>query len=227
MRWNLFPPVFFLCAFVLTLLASLSTPTIHTIDLFRFYVTPPSTHRLTWRFGMTGFCFSVPVDLPVSKDTTSCNPLGLGYPLRVVTTDPTTGTEVGETIIMSRSLSRALILNPLSSAIAAIAFILTLSQLILRTGNHRWLPLSVVVISSVSALLTTVAFITDAAIAAHAIRLLSSSVFVPSGSITSADWGNALWIASGGMIAGWFGVLSVVFEYMKQSKINAKLTNTY
>lgn len=71
MRWNILAPVLFLCAFVLTLLASLSAPIIRIIDLFSFRITAPSNadgpypngpSTLVWKFGMTGLCTVFPVN---------------------------------------------------------------------------------------------------------------------------------------------------------------------
>ncbi|KAI0797689.1 actin cortical patch SUR7/pH-response regulator pali [Abortiporus biennis] len=199
-------PLLIFVAFLLLLLVSLSAPIINSIYLFRL-VANISASLLdsgasgSARFGVWGYCLSS-IDVSVlgidHNSAAQCSKAKLGYNF-----DSNVATALhvnGLQNVISRTLTAALVLNPIACSLTFLALLSSL--FILRrhgAGVSRLASLFTLGIGLVAALLTTIVFLIDVifvAIVRHRIKNATDGDLI-------FDWGNAVWMTLGATIALW------------------------
>ncbi|KAF8630731.1 hypothetical protein AX15_002752 [Amanita polypyramis BW_CC] len=155
------PAVFLLfCAFVLTLITSVSLPYLRTLDVTRTHfgerqVTVAQEPSDQLRFGVWAFCHYL-----LNGDR-HCSPIGYAYSVEVL------DVASKATISIASSWTRGLAVHPVSAIVAIIAFIVSLFPFV-------FMQLVAAVLSFVLMMLCFIAFLVDIALYAYAKQLFKS-----------------------------------------------------
>jgi len=197
-------PVLLFIAFLLLLLVSLSVPITKTIYLFQLVANVSSGILQSGasgsvKFGVWGYCFSG-VDVSVfgsQHDTAAeCSKPKLGY-----TFDQTIGNALhvsGLENAISRTLTAALVLNPVACGLTFLALIVSLGMV--RRGSSgvsRVASLCTLGISILAGLITSIIFFIDIGLVAS----VRSKVKKDTSGDLQLNWGNAVWMVLGATLA--------------------------
>jgi len=203
-------PLLLFIAFLLLLLVSVSVPIAKSIYLFKFIANVSSSLLHSGasgsvKFGVWGYCFSG-VDVSVLGSTHdsagSCSKAHLGY-----TFDQTVANALhvsGLENLISRTLTAALVLNPVACGLTFLALVISLAMHKRGTeGSSRFASLLTLIIASLTGLITTIVFIIDVAFVASVHNKLKKDT---SGDL-QLNYGNAVWMVLGAAVAIWVSLL--------------------
>jgi hypothetical protein len=222
-------PFLLFSAFLLLLLVTLSAPIIDAIYLFRLTLDadssiPGTSAAAAVQFGVFGYCVS---DVEASV-------LGFGGNRAATCSSPRLGYTVGDTVrrvlradrlddFITRTTTAVLVLNPIATAFAFVAFLASLFMLRReraftrsRIGRHttsvettRTSRLASFLTSGfalLAALLATATFFANIAVVAILRNRLRDSGIDD----IRADWGNGVWMTLGAAIALWIAVVGAL-----------------
>jgi len=215
-------PVLLFIAFFLLLLVSLSVPVIKSIFLFKLIANVgvgllKSGVSGSVTFGVWGYCVSgvkVSVLGVQSSTAASCTKIKLGY-----TFDSTVSNALGVSgfeNVISRILTAVLVINPVACGLAFLAFLVSLASLVRlgSSGFSRVASLFILMIGMLAAVITTIIFIIDVVLVASVRNKIKNET---NGDL-QLNFGSAVWLVLGALIAIWVSLFTVWFGRRKFSK---------
>ncbi|KAH6918680.1 actin cortical patch SUR7/pH-response regulator pali [Coprinopsis sp. MPI-PUGE-AT-0042] len=218
------PPLLFI-AFVLLLLVTLSAPIIDAIYLFRLSLSVERSAASAAgqvQFGVFGYCITraeVSFFGFGTDRADRCSSTRLGYSIDDTVARVLNAEDIQNAV--ERTTTAAFVLNPVATAIAFLAFLFSLFMIRrdhFTTGRHstttikttkvsRLASFMTTLLSTLAALLTTAAFLINIVIVA----VVRNRVRDRAGDALDFNWGNAVWMTLGAMVALWIASLGALW----------------
>ncbi|KAF9053573.1 hypothetical protein BDZ89DRAFT_1056160 [Hymenopellis radicata] len=203
-------PLLFFLAFLPLLLVSLSVPITKSIFLFRLTSNissglVKSSVSGSATFGVWGYCVSaLEVSIAGFDDSSAafCSAAKLGY---TFDQNVAKALQVDDfTDLISRTTAAALGLHPVACGLCFLALLVSLFMLRRgdNAGSSRVPSLLILGAGLLSAILTTLVFLIDVIMVA----VIRNKVHDHSDGDLEMNWGSAVWMALGAMIALWLAM---------------------
>jgi len=203
-------PVLLFVAFLLLLLVSVSVPITKTIYLFKLIANVSSGLLKSGasgsaKFGFWGYCFSgvtVSVFGSQHSSTAECSKAQLGYAF-----DQTLGNALhvsGFENLISRTLTAALVLNPIACGLTFLALIISIGMVRRgSSGASRVASLFTLSVGILAGLITSIIFFINLGLVASVRNRVKNDT---NGDL-QLNWGNAVWMVLGAALAIWASLI--------------------